>query len=158
MDISHEVKVLAHLLRRAFDCSETREYAEQMTGSNIRVIGYLAHAKGDVFQRDLEAHFSVRRSTASRMVQSLVDKGLIRRESVDSDGRLKRLVLTEQGRELDRQVLSALEDIDRRMTEGISQEELASFLEILEKMKANLSCGECGCSCDRPERKRKESV
>lgn len=158
MEISHEVKVLAHLLRRAFDRSETREYAEQMTGSNIRVIGYLAHAGGDVFQRDLEAHFSVRRSTASRMVQSLVDKGLIRRESVDSDGRLKRLVLTEQGRELDRQVLSALEDIDRRMTDGISREELASFLEVLEKMKANLSCGECGCSCDRADCKRKEPI
>ena len=82
MDLSHEIKVLAHLLRREFESSEELAYADQMTGANSRLIGFLAHAKGDEFQRDVETHFSVRRSTASLMVRSLEEKELIRRAFV----------------------------------------------------------------------------
>lgn len=154
MDLSHEIKVLAHLLRREFESSEELAYADRMTGANSRLIGFLAHAKGDVFQRDVETHFSVRRSTASLMVRSLEEKGLIRREAVASDARLKKLVLTEAGWQVHGVVADALERIDDRMTEDISPEELAAFRRTLEKMKANLCAGDCPCA----NGKRKETI
>ena len=156
MEISHAIKVLAHLLRREFETSEELAYADRTTGANSRLIGFLAHAKGDVFQRDVETHFSVRRSTASLMVRSLEEKGLIRRETVQSDARLKKLVLTEAGWQVHRVVDAALERIDRRATEGISPEELDAFRATLEKMKTNLSGGECVSPCANG--KRKETI
>ncbi|MBO5110579.1 MAG: MarR family transcriptional regulator [Clostridia bacterium] len=160
MEISHEIKVVAHLLRREFETSEELAYADRMTGANSRLIGFLAHARGDVFQRDVETHFSVRRSTASLMVRALEEKGLIRREAVNSDARLKKLTLTEAGHRVHQVVDAALERIDRRATAGIPEEELEAFRRTLEKMRANLGSmdGSCGCSRDEAQNKGKETT
>ena len=138
MNLYHEIKVLSHLLKREFDMSEEKSKIESLTSSNGSVIGYLAHAEGDVYQKDVEAHFSVRRSTASRMLGTLEEKGLIKRESVESDARLKKIVLTDEGWELHRYVSGALTRIGENATEGISDGELADFYKTLEKIKANL--------------------
>ena len=156
MDLSHEIRVLAHLLRREFEQSEEMTYVDRTTGSCSRVIGFLAHAEGDVYQKDVEAHFSVRRSTASAMVRSLEEKGLLRRESVASDARLKKLCLTEEGWEVHRTVTATLDRIGRQLTDGISEEELEAFGLTLEKMKANLCSGGCACPCTNG--KRKETI
>lgn len=139
MDISHEIKVLSHLLRREFDSSEAKAYLESVTGSSGGVIGFIANADGDVFQRDIEARFSIRRSTASRMVQELEQKGILRRESVPRDARLKKLVLTERGMNMHRYVTETLNAIDRKLTDGIPEDELTAFRLTLEKMRANLA-------------------
>lgn len=138
MNLYHEIKVLSRLLKREFDMSEEKSKIESLTSSNGSVIGYLAHAEGDVYQKDVEAHFSVRRSTASRMLGTLEEKGLIKRESVESDARLKKIVLTDEGWELHRYVSGALTRIGENATEGISDGELADFYKTLEKIKANL--------------------
>ena len=58
-------------------------------------LGYLdAHRDRDVYQKDLEATFHIRRSTASGILQIMVRDGLLVREPVEGDARLKRLVLT----------------------------------------------------------------
>ena len=138
MNLYHEIKVLSRLLKREFDMSEEKSKIETLTSSNGSVIGYLAHAEGDVYQRDVEAHFSVRRSTASRMLGTLEEKGLIRRESVESDARLKKILLTDSGWELHRYVSGAISRIGESATEGISDEELLAFYNTLQKIKGNL--------------------
>lgn len=139
MNLYHEIKVLSRLLRRELDASEEKNRIESLTSSNGSVIGYLAHAEGDVYQRDVEAHFSVRRSTASRMLGTLEEKGLIRRENVRSDARLKKIVLTDEGWELHRYVSGAISRIGENATDGISAEELEAFYITLQKIKTNLT-------------------
>lgn len=139
MNLYHEIKVLSRLLRRELDASEEKNRIESLTSSNGSVIGYLAHAEGDVYQRDVEAHFSVRRSTASRMLGTLEEKGLIRRENVRRDARLKKIVLTDEGWELHRYVSGAISRIGENATDGISAEELEAFYITLQKIKTNLT-------------------
>ena len=139
MNLYHEIKVLSRLLRRELDASEEKNRIESLTSSNGSVIGYLAHAEGDVYQRDVEAHFSVRRSTASRMLGTLEEKGLIRRENVRRDARLKKIVLTDEGWELHRYVSGAISRIGENATNGISEEELEAFYITLQKIKTNLT-------------------
>ena len=139
MNLYHEIKVISRLLKREFDASDEKSKIESITSSNGSVIGYLAHAEGDVYQRDVEAHFSVRRSTASRMLGTLEEKGLIRRESVESDARLKKILLTDDGWELHRYVSGAISRIGEDATAGISDGELQAFYLTLQKIKANLT-------------------
>ena len=139
MNLYHEIKVISRLLKREFDASDEKSKIESITSSNGSVIGYLAHAEGDVYQRDVEAHFSVRRSTASRMLGTLEEKGLIRRESVESDARLKKILLTDDGWELHRYVSGAISRIGEDATAGISDDELQAFYLTLQKIKANLT-------------------
>ncbi len=52
---------------------------------------------GSVTVNDLAAYLYLDKSTASRIAQGLVDKGLIERERDPDDGRIVRLVPTESG-------------------------------------------------------------
>ena len=70
------------------------------------VIGYLSEHEGkDVFQRDLEEEFSVRRSTATGILQLMEKNELITREPVSHDARLKKLVLTPKAIEIQKRLL-----------------------------------------------------
>ena len=54
---------LGNVLKRYVDNSSGVKYAEKYTGSNHWILGYLFHNMDhDVFQKDLETEFSVRRS------------------------------------------------------------------------------------------------
>ena len=65
-------------------------------------------------------------------------KGYIRRDAVESDARLKKVVLTEQGMELHNSMRKVGKELDERTLEGISDEELRTFFEVIEKLEKNL--------------------
>ena len=80
-------------------------FPEGITGVNIRIINFLAdNSERDIFQRDIEEEFSVRRSTVSKVLSLMEEKNLIRRKTVSGDARLKKLVLTEHGYEVHRRM------------------------------------------------------
>ena len=69
-----------------------------MTISQLSTIGFLYFSQqGDVYQKDIESFFKLRRSTVSSQLDTLEKKGLIQRVPVSHDARLKKLVLTEEG-------------------------------------------------------------
>lgn len=99
--VSFEIRVLGNLLRREAAHSDIRKHVDTLSATNGWVIGFIAeHGDRDIFQRDLETRFSIRRSTASKILQLMERKGLIERQSVDYDARLKKLVLTPKALEL----------------------------------------------------------
>lgn len=111
-----------------------------VTGVQSRVMHYiLMHCKdGPVFQKDVEEAFGLSRSTATGILQLLEKNGVILRESVESDGRLKSLVPTRKAVEMDAQVRASVRKIEKLMTRGISSGQLELFYETITKMSANL--------------------
>ena len=91
-----------------------------------------------MFQRDLEAVFEMRRSTASEILKLMEKNGLITREPIESDGRLKKIVLTEKAKEFSTNIEQEFHSIEEKVTEGISKEELDAFYLVFDKIKANL--------------------
>ena len=84
--IGARIKSLSNLLKRQVDQSMSEIGIEPLTGMQGRIVGYLGHHQDqDVFQRDIEEEFQIRRSTAT---------GILERRPVARDGRLKKLVLT----------------------------------------------------------------
>ena len=113
--------------------------ATNLTGMQLFILEYLyQHQEQDVFQRDLEAEFHVRRSTVTGILKGMEKKGLIQRLSVEEDARLKRIILTPQAKSLHREVEMAVVRMEKIALRGLSKAEIEVFLEILEKMKANL--------------------
>ena len=51
---------LTHIFFRELDAMSSQRMQEIITGQNMMVIGYLVRNQGDVYQKDLEAQFSVR--------------------------------------------------------------------------------------------------
>ena len=70
---------------------------------------------------------------------NLMEKnGLIKRESVQEDARLKKLVLTGKAIDLSNRITEDLESKERLMARGLTKQELDTFFTVLEKIKANL--------------------
>ncbi|MFW5672952.1 MAG: MarR family winged helix-turn-helix transcriptional regulator, partial [Acetivibrio ethanolgignens] len=79
------------------------------------------------------------RSTASKVVNLMVQKGLVERQPVAHDARLKKLVLTEKAQSLSELVKKDHQEIEARITKGFSKEELSILYGFLERILENLS-------------------
>lgn len=136
--IGFEMRKLNNLIKRDIEHSKFFQYA-QSTGLHGWAIGYFYENRDrDVFQRDFEEKFSIRRSTASKMLALMEKNGLIVRQSVDYDARLKKIVLTERAIELHQNITEEIAAREERMTRGLTEEELERFYQVLEKIGANL--------------------
>lgn len=136
--VGYEVKRLDHLMSRCVEAGVKDEGIDQITLMNGWIIRYLYENRGnDVFQRDLEKHCSIGRSTVTGIIQLMEKKGLIRREAVEYDARLKKVILTEKGINGHEKIEEMIEKINRKIVEGITDDELEMFLCVIEKMRKN---------------------
>ncbi len=133
-----EISKTNNMLKRKCRDNGFTDEIDEITGKSGWIIGYLAENEGrDIFQKDIEERFSVRRSTVSGMLKLMEKKGLIARESVDFDARLKKLVLTPKAREMHCKMIEQLNLTERKLKRGISDEELEVFFGVLEKIRKN---------------------
>ena len=134
--VGFEVRCLNNLIKR--DVERSKVFQES-TGLHGWAIGWLYENRDrEIFQRDFENHFSIRRSTASNILALMEKNGMITRESVEHDGRLKRIVLTDRAVEVHKKIQKDICRREERLTEGIDAEELDVFFGVISKIKANL--------------------
>ena len=149
--ISMELHSLANITMRYMDNNSHKQFVDSVTGTNGWILAFLDHNKTkDVFQRDLEEGFGITRSTVSKVVNLMVQKGLIERTSVDYDARLKKLSLTDKSMELIDYMHDDHEKMEQVLTAGFSDEEKKQISVYIERMKNNLKGAfddstECEC-------------
>lgn len=137
--IGKDIHRLDNRIKRYMDLHGNRRTFEAITGNNGRIICFLSEHEGlDIYQKDLEDEFGITRSTASRVIQLMEQKGLVERRSVAHDARLKKLVLTERSRELSHAMQREGDDMERLLLRGFSPEEQAQLYRFLERMMRNL--------------------
>lgn len=136
---SREIKVISNLLKRLIGNYENGKYVNEVTGNNAFIIGYLAdHPDRDVFQKDLEDIFSVRRSTMSNIIARMEEKGFLVRVPVDHDARLKKLLLTEKGEAIHSLMENNISSAEEKLIDGFSAEEKETLFRLLQKLRQNL--------------------
>lgn len=108
-------------------------------GSNAWIINYIFSSKRAVYQRDLEKEFGINRSSASKSVDALVERGLVIREHIPEDGRLKKLTLTEKGQKIAEQFAARENCVDKALTNGLSTSDKKLLASLIGRMKINLS-------------------
>lgn len=139
-----EIHTADLLWKRHCDALEEIKRNEALTGTHGRVLGYLHRREGeDIYQKDIERVFSIRRSTASQMLQLMEKNGLIERKGVDKDARLKKIMMTEKGKQINCEAVAALQRLDKMALAGIETQKLQTFFEVLDEIKRNLGCDEC---------------
>ena len=137
--IGWQIKVLSNLIKREVGNSDCEKDLDELTGNNMFIIGYLAkYGEKDLFQKDLEEFFSVRRSTMSAIILRMEKKGFLIRESVSYDARLKKLVLTEKGKHIHEMIESRIMDTEEKLAAGLSEDEKRTLCFLLEKLRRNL--------------------
>lgn len=138
-DIGFKVRMLSNLIRRDVEKSRSEIGINIPKGVNGWAISYFyENRKKDIFQKDFENEFSIRRSTASSILKTMEQNGFVERVSVPYDARLKKIVLTEKAIKIHKTVIKDIEKREQRLRNGISQIEIDSFLNTLGKLSANM--------------------
>lgn len=139
--IGFQMKSVNNLIRRNLDIRFAEAGLEEISGMQGPMLGYIYdHSrKQDVYQKDLEQNFNIRRSTATVMLQNLEQKGYIIREAVAQDARLKRIVLTDKAVEVNLAIRKQIDAFNEELEAGITEEEKEIFFRILDKVMQNLS-------------------
>ena len=101
-------------------------------------MGYLYHNRERaLYQRDVEAEFSIGRATASKLLTAMERNGLIRRSAVAGDARLKRLELTDKALAHMEQIRLGLGQLESCVTRGMTEEEQETLIRLLRKVEHN---------------------
>lgn len=133
------IKSLSNEMKRLLDRSNIAGNTENLTGMQYAMLGFINKKQkyGEVFQKDIEAEFNIRRSTASGMMAFLEKNEYIIREPVPGDARLKRISLTEKARKVDSFAKANLKAVETRLIQGIDSDELEQFYTTLNKIFDN---------------------
>lgn len=130
------VSKLSNKLRRKLDMLSSRK---EFSGSQGRTLHFLLSQTDDIFQKDIEEEYSIRPSTATELLKQMEKNGLIVREPVAYDNRLKKIVVTDKALRYQRQVVEDLTSLEEALVKGISEADLEIFFHVIEKMIDNLS-------------------
>ncbi|MCR5468400.1 MAG: MarR family winged helix-turn-helix transcriptional regulator [Lachnospiraceae bacterium] len=142
-DVGIAISVASNLIKREINRKFEMQGEDALTGKQNAVLGYLLNEaeNKDVFQKDIEKLFEIRGSSATTMMQILEDKGYIRREPVEYDARLKRIVPTKKAEDEQKEVRKLLDSFSDDLKEGISDEDLKVFFKVMGIIKDNLKKG-----------------
>lgn len=137
--IGFEIKVLANLIKRNMDDGASDDGEDGLTGMQGWIIGYVKNnAHREVFQRDIEKDFNIRRASVTGVLQLMERNGLIVREPVVHDARLKKITLTPKAISLFERAVQRFQEFEDNLRRGLSEEEIEFFFSIAEKLKRNL--------------------
>jgi DNA-binding MarR family transcriptional regulator len=138
-EVCLEIRILSNMIKRHVDKATSKSFMNNLTGTHGWALGYLqAHKGQDIFQKDIETAFSIRRSTATHILQLMEKNGLIIRISVEHDARLKKIVLTEKARNLHALIVNEIKNTESMIIDGIQEQDVRTFFSVVERMKLNL--------------------
>lgn len=126
---------LSNQLRRKLDALSA---GKLFTGAQGRILQFLLTQPAPVFQKDIEAEYSMRPSSATELLRQMEKNGLILRRPAPYDNRLKEITLTPKARAYREQVSAGLAGLEAALTRGISPQELDTFFTVMEKMMDNI--------------------
>ena len=136
-DAGRMIHMVSNQLQRRIS---VRTEADSLTNMQRRVLHYILFQslRRDIYQKDVEKEFQIRRSTATGILQLLEKNGFIVRESVERDARLKKLVPTPKAEARREQILGNIRNVEELLTHGISKQDVEVCIRVLEQMSENL--------------------
>ena len=129
--IGHRIKTINNLMRKTMD-KKTGQRPDRVTLMHCWIIGFVQDREDsglDTFPKDIEKEFSINRSTTSEMLKLMCKKGMIEREEVEYDARLKKIVLTESSRNHNRQIEDKMKEMHQKLIKDLSEEEIKALLQ-----------------------------
>lgn len=126
---------LANQIRRMYNASTHNN------GAQARVLYFLLdnYSDRDIFQKDIEEELNIKSAATSATMKKLEAGGMIVRERVPYDDRMKKIRPTSLAIDLEEEVKGEIRCMEDRLIAGVSEEKLGIFLEVTQKMLENIT-------------------
>jgi len=131
--IGRKIIILSKRIRRRLD-NGTSKYG--ITGVQSRILGFIScnSKKRDIFQKDIEEELDIRRSSVTSVLQLMEKNGYIERRSVSKDARLKKIIITEKGKEIQKNVWDLIQELEKSLVDELSDEEFKMLVSLIDRL------------------------
>lgn len=138
MHMGKLIHMLSHEMKRHHPIDKV--VIEDLTIMQKHILKYilLETMHRDLYQKDIEEEFQIRKSTVTGYVQLMEKNGFLTRESDKDDARKKRLVPTAKAEELRGLILEDIKRNEKMMVEGIKEEDVTICKQVLYHVLQNL--------------------
>ena len=136
--IGKRINILAKRSHRRID-KEAAQYG--LTGVQARILGFIYHKsnKRDIFQRDIEEELDIRRSSVTSVLQLMEKNGFIKRVSVSEDARLKKIILTEKGLDVQKNISDFIMNFEKSLEGELSEDEFRILIALINRLSSKIA-------------------
>ena len=129
--------MLSRQIKRKIDLAVAKY---NVTSVQCSLIGFIFEKskKGNVYAKDIESKFNMRRATVAEILSLMEKNELIERKSMKEDARLKEIILTNKSLEIKNSIEKEIKKVEQEIKRDITDDEIQCFTTILEKMSKNL--------------------
>lgn len=141
-NFGYDLVTLGHLIKRERDRAN-EIIKDRVLGpdnnvmcTDLSIIGFLAHNEArEVYQKDIEQHFSLTAPSVSNKLRDLEKKGMINRVYSKIDTRLKQVTLTDAARAIDVSIRDEITTFEDHISSLLTEEEKAVLGRVVDKLK-----------------------
>ncbi len=140
-DIGFFIKKISNHIEREMYNQYKNYGVKEYSLMNIMLIDYLTSfdEERDIFQKDIEEEFYINKATASKMLSLMEEKELIKRVSLESDARLKKIIVLPKGNELKLLGKEIIGNLESKLQKNLTQEQLSIFKDTCKIIIKNMS-------------------
>lgn len=128
------IKMTANGIERNMNCTVT---ALGLTATQSHILHYICCNSGAVHQKEVEKTFDLSHATVSGIIDRLSSKGFIERLKDEKDGRFYALYATKKALEYEDKIHGVINENERQMLTGLSEEQENALREVLIKIMIN---------------------
>ncbi|WP_345241713.1 MarR family transcriptional regulator [Pontibacillus salipaludis] len=132
--LGYHINVVSHFIQNQYN-QKLREHDLTMAQSKVL---YFLSEHGEQAQGDMQKRLYIKGSSMNGLVDSLLKKELIHKRQSPDDRRTKLISLTDKGSEIEGQLWSLIDGIEKQLGEGFTTEEQQVIISWLKKMKHNV--------------------
>lgn len=136
--IGREISIFDKRIHRAIG-KEAAKYG--ITDVQSRILGFIQHNadKRDIFQKDIEEHLDIRRSSVTSVLQLMEKNGYIKRVSVSEDARLKKIILTEKGLKTQKCIFDFILKFEKSLRDELSDDEFYTLIDLINRLSSKIA-------------------
>ena len=131
-------------------CKQDVAFCEDVTFNQFMILDAVAKAK-ELPMADLHTLLEVEKSTTTRLVNPLLQKGLLIRNRALYDSRAATLALTEEGQKTHQKVTLCLDGFLQKITANIPEGKRGEILEAIRVFIRAIKDASAGYSCCKPQ-------
>lgn len=136
--ISEEIKKIDNLTIRKMILLTKQEGLDTLSPSQLMIIKYLSESDKDVYQKDLEKSFPLRKSTICGIIKTMQKNELIKLTNSKEDLRSKKIELTSLSKTIDIKIKNCFKVFDELIIKDIDLNDLEVFFKVCLQIQNNL--------------------
>lgn len=137
--VGFEIHRTAHMMSRKLEGRVKDRGIDEVTLTHGWIIRFLYENRDkDIYQKDIEKYFLVGRSTVACSIKLMEKRGFVRREFVECDARLKKVLLTEKGIHAHETIEAMIAGLNSGLLNGITEKDTETFLKVIRQIRKNI--------------------